>query len=406
MNFMNMKCRDLSTLRSFKKIRLIAGSGGLDHIITWVYINQDSSISDWIHGGELVFITGMENGFSEEMLCSLVRECIENAAAGIVVLIDPNHIVAVPDEIIKAAESGNMPLYEMPWEIKLVDVTKEIANTIVINQLHEQYVMGFFSELLFSYYISEDSIKNMGIRCGVDVSENAAIMILRPFYSHEHSRNDFDNIVSAISRTVGNELERRKIGFVSYVYMGEIFIYAVSPNSGLTAIRDMLSEICSDFTERHSGLRICGGIGRSAIGAVNLRRSYSEARQSLSFSENDEMSVRIVLYSEMGIIRLLNTASSRSDIQDYCYSTLKPLIDSDRTHNTEYIKTLECYLNHNCNLVKTAETMFIHRNTIVYRIEKIRSLLDIDFSNMTAKSECMNALRLMKYFGFTPESFE
>lgn len=55
---MNMKCRDLSTLRSFKKIRLIAGSGGLDHIITWVYINQDSSISDWIHGGELVFITG------------------------------------------------------------------------------------------------------------------------------------------------------------------------------------------------------------------------------------------------------------------------------------------------------------------------------------------------------------
>ena len=85
---MNMKCRDLSTLRSFKKIRLIAGSGGLDHIITWVYINQDSSISDWIHGGELVFITGMENGFSEEMLCSLVRECIENAAAGIVVLIE------------------------------------------------------------------------------------------------------------------------------------------------------------------------------------------------------------------------------------------------------------------------------------------------------------------------------
>ena len=73
---------------------------------------------------QATFITGMENGFSEEMLCSLVRECIENAAAGIVVLIDPNHIVAVPEEIIKAAESGNMPLYEMPWEIKLVDVTK------------------------------------------------------------------------------------------------------------------------------------------------------------------------------------------------------------------------------------------------------------------------------------------
>lgn len=87
MKFMNMKCRDLSALRSFEKIRLIAGAGGLDHIITWVYINQDISICDWIHGGELVFITGMENGFSADTLISIVRECIENAASGIVVLI-------------------------------------------------------------------------------------------------------------------------------------------------------------------------------------------------------------------------------------------------------------------------------------------------------------------------------
>lgn len=71
---MNMKCRDLSELRSLKKIKLIAGAGGLDHNITWVYINQDSSISDWIHGGELVFITDMENGFSVDTLVSIVRD--------------------------------------------------------------------------------------------------------------------------------------------------------------------------------------------------------------------------------------------------------------------------------------------------------------------------------------------
>lgn len=188
--------------------------------------------------------------------------------------------------------------------------------------------------------------------------------------------------------------------------MDEIFIYSVCKNKSLSEIRDILSAVCSELAEKYSGLRICGGIGRSAVGTENFRRSYSEARQALSFSEDGGAPVRIVLCSEMGIIRLLTSASSRAEIKDYCYSTLMPLIDSDRQHNTEYIKTLDTYLRCNCNLVKTAETMFIHRNTIVYRIEKIRSLLAIDFSDMTAKSECMNALRLMKHFGFSPEDFE
>lgn len=406
MKFMNMKCRDLSGLRSFENIRLIAGAGGLDHIITWVYINQDSSISDWIHGGELVFITGMENGFSVDTLISIVRECIENAAAGIVVLINPEYIGSIPEAVVSAAESGNMPLYEMPWEIKLVDVTKEIANTIILNQLREQSVMGFFSELLFSHFISDTSIKNMGIRCGVNVDENASMMIIRPICTHECPRNDFDNIIAALNHIIDSEFERRRINFVSYVYMDEIFIYSVCQNNSLSVIRELISTVCADFTEKYSGLRICGGIGRATVGAENLRRSYSEARQALSLSEDDKTPVRIVLYSEMGIIRLLTSASSRAEIKDYCYSTLMPLIDSDRQHNTEYIKTLDTYLHCNCNLVKAAETMFIHRNTIVYRIEKIRSLLEIDFSDMTAKSECLNALRLMKHFGFQPNDFE
>ncbi|MGN1101979.1 MAG: PucR family transcriptional regulator [Huintestinicola sp.] len=403
---MNMKCRDLSELRSFKTIKLIAGAGGLDNIITWVYINQDSSISDWVHGGELVFVTGMENGFSGNTLISIVRECIENAASGIVVLINPEHICFIPEEVITAAENGNMPLYEMPWEIKLVDVTKEIANTIILNQLREQSVMGFFSELLFSYYISDSSIKNMGIRCGINVDENASIMIIRPLYTHECPRNDFDNIIAALNRAIDNEFERHHINVVSYVYMDEIFIYSVCPNSRLSGVRDIINAVCVDFADRYIGLRICGGIGRATVGVENIRRSYSEARQALSLSEDDIEPVRIVLFSEMGIIRLLTSASSRGEIKDYCYLTLMPLIDSDRHHNTEYIKTLDTYLRCNCNLVKTAETMFIHRNTIVYRIEKIRSLLEIDFSDMTAKSECMNALRLMKHFGFQPENFE
>lgn len=77
---------------------------------------------------------------------------------------------------------------------------------------------------------------------------------------------------------------------------------------------------------------------------------------------------------------------------------LSPLADSDKHYGTSYISTLEAYLDSNCSLAAAAEKMFIHRNTMVYRVNKIRELLKIDFNDMNAKAECVNALHIMKHF--------
>ena len=123
---MSIKCKNLLELKFFQKIKLVGGRGGLNHTITWVYINQDKSVSKWIHGGEIVFITGMDFSYSNELLVKLVQECIENAASGIVILCGSEFISEIPDEIIEIADQYDMPLFEMPWDLKLVDITKEI----------------------------------------------------------------------------------------------------------------------------------------------------------------------------------------------------------------------------------------------------------------------------------------
>jgi DNA-binding PucR family transcriptional regulator len=172
----------------------------------------------------------------------------------------------------------------------------------------------------------------------------------------------------------------------------------------LTLAGAILNEICSDFAESHSGVKIYGGIGRATCGVQNFRKSWHDARQALEISENYSDDVKITLFSELGIMSLLASSVSREELKDYCCSVLMPLIESDRLHGTEYVRTLEVYLQCNCSMVKSAESMYIHRNTMVYRIEKIRALLDIDFGDMTAKSECMNALRIMKHFSINVES--
>ncbi|MCK4901006.1 MAG: helix-turn-helix domain-containing protein, partial [Anaerolineales bacterium] len=59
--------------------------------------------------------------------------------------------------------------------------------------------------------------------------------------------------------------------------------------------------------------------------------------------------------------------------------TIGPLLAYDG--NEELIRTLESYFKHNANLSQTAEALFIHRNTLLYRMERIAQILDLDFNN-------------------------
>ena len=59
-------------------------------------------------------------------------------------------------------------------------------------------------------------------------------------------------------------------------------------------------------------------------------------------------------------------------MQSYYEEHMKALIDYDREHNTELVNTLECYFRCNRNLRVTAETLFIHKNSAIYRIRKDR----------------------------------
>lgn len=397
---MNIKCSNLSELKCFATIELVGGSGGLDHNITWVYINQAEHVSEWVHGGELVFITGMGERFSDDQLCSMLEECSQNGTAGVVVLCSPDHIKSIPPRMIRLANELNMPLYRMPWELKLVDVTREIADTIITNQLKERSSAGFFSELLFSRNISQETVRQMGVHCGADLSKPGAIMILRPDFRGDsaYHRMDYDNLMTRLEKEMEDYLRITKHSVVSCIYMDEIFYYiSCADNTAAGELCEKIRGFGAEFMRKHRDYRLRGGFGRVGTSLSEIRSSYAEARRALSHSEKNKDDVSIYFFAELGIISLLINAGDQS-LRSYCRSVLGVLADSDRDYGTSYVRTLEVYLDSNCSLAAAAEKLFIHRNTMVYRVNKIRGLLRIDFNDMNAKAECVNALHIMKHF--------
>ncbi len=74
-------------------------------------------------------------------------------------------------------------------------------------------------------------------------------------------------------------------------------------------------------------------------------------------------------------------------IVDYCYKNIKVLIEYDEKHSANLLKTLKSYFINNNSLTKTAADLYIHKNTLSYRLSLIKSLLGSDFSNSLEQME-------------------
>jgi len=72
---------------------------------------------------------------------------------------------------------------------------------------------------------------------------------------------------------------------------------------------------------------------------------------------------------------MIQLAGENRDVEDFCHPAVLKLKKYDQKHKTEYLKTVYAYISNMKNLVATADSLFIHRNTLSYRMTKIYELL-------------------------------
>ena len=82
---------------------------------------------------------------------------------------------------------------------------------------------------------------------------------------------------------------------------------------------------------------------------------------------------------------LANIFSQKESALIYCHPALKQLLEYDKKHDTQLSLTLYQYLANERNSVVAAEAMFIHRNTLIYRLKKIDTLVDIDYDSFSER---------------------
>lgn len=121
-----------------------------------------------------------------------------------------------------------------------------------------------------------------------------------------------------------------------------------------------------------------GGIGRPARRLEDVPRSYREALQALAIARRLGGRHRVAYFGALGVYRLLAAVAPTEELSSFYQDTLGPLVAHDQKSGGELLRTLDAYIACGGSPLDTAQRLHAHRNTVLYRLDRIAELLGVD----------------------------
>ena len=186
----------------------------------------------------------------------------------------------------------------------------------------------------------------------------------------------------------------RQNDFVLSIGEGDVVLIRQMPEG--TGIKD-LNKIASTIEEalRSGGdPTVVVGIGTVATHLRDLAKSYKEAQIAIEVGKVFDTEKYVINYENLGIGRLiyqLPTTLCEMFLQEVFKKNPIDALDK------ETLFTIHKFFENNLNVSETARKLFVHRNTLVYRLEKIKKLTGLDLREFDDAITFKVALMVKKY---------
>ncbi len=134
------------------------------------------------------------------------------------------------------------------------------------------------------------------------------------------------------------------------------------------------------------GLPGCAlGVSRIVEGITGLREAVMQATEACRLGQLVSTCTSPYYYEDLGLYRLLGGLRDREELARFYRETVEPLARYDREHNTELVHTLDVFFAENANASSTARSLYVHRNTLNYRLQRIVEITGMDLNDAEAR---------------------
>lgn len=165
---------------------------------------------------------------------------------------------------------------------------------------------------------------------------------------------------------------------------------------------EKLARSISDTLSGEFFTRVNVGIGTPVVGVKDLARSFKEAQIALEVGKVFDTDKTIVSYDNLGIARLIYHLPTT-----LCDTFLREVFKKGSIESLDHetLFTIQRFFENNLNVSETSRKLFVHRNTLVYRLDKIKKLTGLDLREFDHAIIFKIALMVKKYLSADPMKF-
>lgn len=180
-------------------------------------------------------------------------------------------------------------------------------------------------------------------------------------------------------------------------------IYGMDPRKKYICSVLRIIKIDRDTEEQYPSLEYHIGVSGVCQQFLDISKGYMNAQEALRISNKLSAQGNIFYFSDLMSYHLLDSVLDRKQMEEFYQSILGDLVEFDHKHRTQFIATLYYYFKCGENISAAAKEMYIHRNTFIYRIEKIKMILNNDLKSSEDIFSIQLAMHIMRVLNMRGE---
>lgn len=398
---MSLTVADVLALPGLESMSLRAGSAGLDNGVRWPYVAENNGIAEWVLGGELVFVTGINHPRDETNLLRLLDEACSRSVAGLVILTGPDYIQGIAPGLLDAADAAGMPLIEQPYSLKMVLVTQAIGSALIESEQLGRSRHDVLERLLAGDYQSLDLLLHRASQLGMPLTGHWQVAQLQLDGGDALFAQNLAGDAEAQLARQHDGITRRLRQFAAehpsrLPVLGRAGQWTLLLAATHQDHRQRLANWLKPLNLRLAPLKLCVGLSAAQHPASDLAQALDEARQALVVARRFGEHAGVCVYDELGVLKLLSAVRDRGLLDQFLHERLGPLLRHDQRHGPSLMPTLQAWFLDNGNLVAAALRLAVHRNTLTHRVQRIEALCGLSLDNPNDRLDIGVALMIWR----------
>lgn len=244
----------------------------------------------------------------------------------------------------------------------------------------EENYQDFFLQLLTGQYNSQEEIHDKFYDLNLRMPDSFTVLTFR--FQQDITRKMEEQLSYLITTS-------QKIINHFLVVVDEELILIASPHPSQPedkAFDDFIEFFISEMANRFSILDVEGGYGTSYSDFDKAEASYQEALKVLKMKKRfPEELENVFHYRRLGVFRYMDVLHKDQRSKRYEHPAIAKLEAYDKLHKSNLLKTLEVFIQQDSNMNDAAKKLFVHTNTLHYRIKRISEIGGIRLTDVNEK---------------------